>query len=88
MSDRKRPKIFYGWFVTSMGPVGCMLTPLIKDNGDLLSFYRPNSRPEDLRRVESIWFTRQTRHRIFFRDKIRIRLYSLGQPAERAARSE
>jgi hypothetical protein len=70
--------IIFRRFVTSICSSGCLLTPFISDDGDLLAFYRAGKRPNDLQRVESIGFFCAPADRKYFQADIRIRLYSAG----------
>jgi hypothetical protein len=73
-------------FVTALGSSGCMLTPLITTNADLLKLYRPGGGLVGLLRVESFGFVCEPGDRKLFRDEIHLRLYAVGRPRERAER--
>ena len=72
-------------FVTAMGGSGCLLTPFIVSNADLMKLYQPGNGLDGLLRIESFGFVCEPGDRKFFRDEIHIRLYAVGRPSERLA---
>jgi hypothetical protein len=75
-------------FVTSMGASGCMLTPLIQNNHELLSLFQEGAASAALKKVESFGFLCLPHYRLFFKGVIHVRLYSIDTPIPRAAMSK
>ena len=72
-------------FVASMGASGCMLSPFIGTNRELLKLYGPASAPDDLRTVHSFALGCDPASRKFFKNEVRIRLYAVAPPAHRVS---
>jgi tetratricopeptide (TPR) repeat protein len=72
-------------FVSSMGTSGCLISPFIDDNTELLKLYQPSNDLSDLQRVESFGFGCDPADQKFFKDEIRIRLYSVARPTKRTS---
>jgi tetratricopeptide (TPR) repeat protein len=71
-------------FVSSMGDSGCLISPFINDNTELLKLYQPSNDLSDSQRVESFGFGCVPADQKFFKNEIRIRLYSVARPATRS----
>jgi hypothetical protein len=67
-------------FVTSMGASGCLLNPLIENNSDLLKLYERGEALSGLKVVESFAFGCDPASRKFFKDEVRVRLYTVAWP--------
>jgi tetratricopeptide (TPR) repeat protein len=72
-------------FVSSMGTSGCLISPFIDDNSELLKLYQPAHELSDGQRVESFGLSCDPADHRFFKDEIRIRLYSVARPTKRSA---
>jgi tetratricopeptide (TPR) repeat protein len=72
-------------FVSSMGTSGCLISPFIDDNTELLKLYQPAHDLSDCQRVESFGLGCDPADHRFFKDEIRIRLYSVALPTKRAS---
>jgi tetratricopeptide (TPR) repeat protein len=72
-------------FVSSMGTSGCLISPFIDDNSELLKLYQPAHDLSDGQRVESFGLSCDPSDHRFFKDEIRIRLYSVARPTKRAS---
>ena len=76
-------------FLTQLGRSGCMLTPLVENNWDLLNFYASRNELSklrdlsELRRIEDFAFLYKPGSRLFFDKEIRIRLYAIPPPTQR-----
>jgi tetratricopeptide (TPR) repeat protein len=72
-------------FVSSMGTSGCLISPFIDDNTELLKLYQPSNDLSDLQRVESFGFGCDPADQKFFKNEIRIRLFSVARPTQRTS---
>ena len=66
-----------------MGGGGCLISPFIDDNAEMLKLYQPPNDLSDSRRVESFSFDCAPADQKFFKTEIRIRLYSVARPTQR-----
>jgi hypothetical protein len=72
----------YRRYVTSMGSSGCLITPFISDNDELLKFYGAENGPAGLRQIQSITISCQPSDTKYFEDNYQLRLYSMPGPKE------
>jgi hypothetical protein len=76
-------------FITQLGRGGCMLTPLVENNWDLLDFYASRNdlsklrNLSDLRRMEDFAFFYKPGDQWAFDKEFRIRLYAVPPPTQR-----
>jgi hypothetical protein len=77
------PTEYWNRFMAGIGGAGCMLTPLLADNRDLLKFYRPGDGLNDFRRVEVFGFSCDPGDEKYFKKEIQVRFYSVTRPTER-----
>ena len=70
-------------FLTQLGHGGCMLTPPIENNSDLLNFYSSHNDTGKLRRIEDFTFYCEPGDRPFFDKEVRVRLYAIPPPTQR-----
>ena len=68
-------------FITSMGPCGCLLSPFIQTNEELVKLYEAASGPKGLPRVEKIAFECRPGDEKYFNKEIEVRFYAVPKPA-------
>lgn len=76
----------YRRYVTSMGGTGCMITPFIGDNDQLLKFYRGTNRLQEFQQIRSFTIACQPSDAKFFEGEYQLRLYEvLWKPKDQGA---
>ena len=72
-------------FVTTLGPAGGMISPLIENNTDLARLFTGPAAGTELKKLQDFCFACLPEHKKYFRKEIRVRLYSVpgaAQPAQ------
>ena len=64
-----------------MGPCGCLLSPFIQTNEELVKLYEAASGPKGLPRVEKIAFECRPGDEKYFNKEIEVRFYAVPKPA-------
>jgi hypothetical protein len=70
-------------FMTQLGRGGCILTPLVENNWDLLALYAAREDLSALPRVQDFRFFCEPGDELFFDKEIHVRLYAIPPPARR-----
>jgi uncharacterized membrane protein (GlpM family) len=77
------PTDYAARFITQLGSSGCMVTPLVENNRDLLNFYASPNDATTLRRITEFGFFCEPGDQLFFDKEVRVRLYAIPPPAQR-----